>query len=87
MAEIHLGRPAPPAFVQILAELDRPEMVIIAGGLDDFEHRVSQKYASVVGANAQIWLIEDAWHVGGPAIIPDEYSRRMLEFFKTSLEK
>ena len=87
MAEIHLGRSAPPAFVQILVELDHPKIVIIAGGLDDFEHRVSQKYAGVVGANEQIWLIEDAWHMGGPMAIPDEYSRRMLEFFETSLEE
>ncbi len=87
MAEIRLGRSAPPAFVQILAELDRPKMTIVAGGLDDFENRVSQKYASVVATNTEIWLIKDAWHVGGPSVRPDEYSRRMLEFFKTSLEE
>jgi pimeloyl-ACP methyl ester carboxylesterase len=87
MAEIRLWRSAPPAFVQILTELDRPHMVIVAGGLEDFENRVSQKYASVVAANAEIWLIEDAWHVGGPSVRPDEYRRRMVEFFETSLEK
>jgi pimeloyl-ACP methyl ester carboxylesterase len=86
MAEIHLGRPAPPAFVHILAGLDFPPMVIVVGGLQDFEYRVGKKYESVVGDNAQIWLIEDARHLGGPAVVPDEYSRRMLEFFEASLE-
>ena len=87
MAEIHLGRPAPPAFVQILAELDHPKIVIVTSGLDDFEYRVNQKYAGLVGANTRLWFIENAWHVGGPGVIPDEYSRQMLEFFRTSLEK
>jgi hypothetical protein len=73
--------------VQILAELDCPKMVIVAGGLDDFESRVSQKYAGVVTSNTELWLIKDAWHLGGPTVTPDEYSRRMLEFFETSLEK
>jgi pimeloyl-ACP methyl ester carboxylesterase len=82
-AEIHLGRPAPPSFVHILTELDgpRPRMMIVAGGLDDFERRVSQKFAGVVGENAQVWLIEEAWHVGGPSVAPDEYRQRMLDFF------
>lgn len=86
MAELHLGRPAPPAFVEILAELDRPPMVIVVGGLQDFEYRVGKKYERVVGDDAQVWLIEDAWHLGGPAVIPDDYSQRMLDFFETSLE-
>jgi pimeloyl-ACP methyl ester carboxylesterase len=87
MAEIHFGRSAPPAFVDILTELDQTKISIVAGGLDDFENRVSQKYAGAIGANAKVWLIENAWHVGGPMVIPDEYSQRMLEFFDTSLER
>jgi pimeloyl-ACP methyl ester carboxylesterase len=87
MVEFHLDRPAPPAFVQILAELDRPPLVIVAGGRNDFERRVSQKYASVVGPNVQVWLIDEAWHVGGPTVRPEEYRQRMVEFFNSSLEK
>jgi hypothetical protein len=86
MAELHLGRPAPPAFVDILAELDHPPMVIVVGGLLDFEYRVGKKYEGVVGDNAQVWLIEDGYHLSGPSVVPDEYSRRMLGFFETSLE-
>ncbi|MEW5957055.1 MAG: alpha/beta fold hydrolase [Chloroflexota bacterium] len=85
MAEFHQGRPAPPAFVRILAKLDRPPLVIIAGGLDDFERRVSRNYAGVIGPNARLWLIDQAGHVGGPAVMPDEYRRQMLDFFQTTL--
>jgi pimeloyl-ACP methyl ester carboxylesterase len=87
MAEIHLGLSAPRAFVHILPELDQVQITIVASGLDDFENRVNQKYARVIGPNAQVWLIENAGHVGGSSVIPDEYRQRMLEFFEVSLEK
>ena len=85
MADWQQGQPGPPPFVQILAELDRPQMVIVASGLDEFESRASQNYVKVAGANVQFWRIENAWHVGGSMVIPEEYSRRMLEFFQTTL--
>jgi len=59
--------------------------MISSGGLaevDDFE-----KYRSVVGPNGQVWLIDGAWHMGGPAVSPDEYRRRMVAFFDTALAK
>ena len=59
--------------------------MIVAGGRDDFERRVSRKYAEVVGPNGQVWLIDEAGHVGGPAVSPEEYRRRMVTFFDTAL--
>lgn len=85
-AEFRLGQPAPPAYKDILAELDQLPLVLVAGGLDDFERRVTQKYATYVNDNAQIWIIEDAPHVGGLAVHPDAYSERMLTFFQESFE-
>jgi pimeloyl-ACP methyl ester carboxylesterase len=86
-AEIYLERPAPPAFVEILVELDQPEILLVFSGKDDFENRISQKYAEVIGANAQMWLIQDAAHTGGPTAVPDEYSQRMLAFFAMAFAK
>lgn len=83
--ELHLGRPVPPAHLEILAALDGPQLVIVQSGLDPFESRVAQKYAAVVRDNAEVWLIPDAWHVGGPVVIPAEYSRRMVAFFDAVL--
>lgn len=85
-SEVVIGRPSPPAFREILPALDRPEIVMIAAGQDDFEKRVNAIYAGLVGDNVEMWLIEEAWHVGGPAIIPDEYSRKMLDFFETAAQ-
>jgi hypothetical protein len=86
-AEFHLNRPAPPAFIDILAELEQPQIMLVASGQEEFEHRVSQNYAGVIGPNEAIWLIENAQHVGGPTAVPDEYRERMLAFFAASFEK
>ena len=85
MTELRLGRAAPPAYSQILAELDRP-IVLVAGGLDDFERRANQRYAQLGNPNVQVWLIDQAPHVGGAFVIPGEYRRRMLAFFQVTLK-
>jgi pimeloyl-ACP methyl ester carboxylesterase len=79
--EIVIGRPSPPAFSVILPALTQPRIVMVASGLDALERTTNEKYAGLVGENVKMWLIEDAWHVGGPVVVPEEYSRRMLELF------
>ncbi|MBI5563280.1 MAG: alpha/beta fold hydrolase [Chloroflexi bacterium] len=85
MAELRLGRAVPPAYSQILAELDRP-IRLVAGGLDDFERRANQRYAQLGNPNVQVWQIDQAPHVGGAFVIPDEYRQRMLDFFQATLK-
>jgi pimeloyl-ACP methyl ester carboxylesterase len=85
MAEIHLSRAAPPAFVEILPRLDRPQIVLVGAGQQPFEERITQKYAGLTGPNAQVWLIEEAYHTGGPITRPAEYRERMLAFFGDAL--
>jgi len=86
MSEFHFKMKAPPAFVDILGEIDQVRMVFVAGGLNDFEKRVNQGYAGITGDNAEFWLIEDAWHLGGYQTHPEEYRRRMLDFFNNALK-
>jgi hypothetical protein len=82
--EIRLGQFAPPVFKDVLADLNNPPIVMLAGGLNDFERRVNQKYATFMNNNARVWIIEDAPHVGGLHAHPNEYSQRMLTFFQES---
>jgi hypothetical protein len=86
MSELHFKMDVPPAFVDILGEIDQVQMVLVAGGLNDFERRVNQEYARVAGDQALFWLIEDTWHLGGYKTHPEEYSRMMLEFFGDALK-
>jgi pimeloyl-ACP methyl ester carboxylesterase len=87
MAEIQVGRSAPPAFSEILPQLKNVPIVLVAAELDDFEVRVNRQYAEILPPNIESWIIPDAYHVGGPLIIPQEYSQKMLGFFSASFEK
>lgn len=85
MAELQLGRPAPPPFQEILPVLTGPRIMLVASGLDDVERRINLQYEPLLAPNAEMWLIEDAWHLGGPHVLPDLYLERMLAFFAGSL--
>lgn len=84
-AELRIGRPAPPPFVHMFAVLQSPPIMLVAGGQEPFESQVNRQYAAVAGDNTELWLIEAAWHLGGLAVEPEEYTRRMLEFFDLSM--
>lgn len=85
MAEVRIGQKPPPPFIEILPTInDTPTMIVVAGQ-DDFERRVYARYTGAAGASVEFWLIENAHHAGGPALDPDEYRRRMLDFFQAAL--
>ena len=79
--ELHLGRPAPPPFKEILPGLTGPHIVMVAAGADDVERRINAGYVPLMGPNFEYWLIEGAGHLGGPSLIPEAYAGRMLAFF------
>ena len=84
MAEIHLGRPAPPAMRDILPQLDQPLILVVGEGI--ISKRASMpRYAEVVGPLTFIWTIPAAGHGGGPALVPGEYRVRMLQYFEAVL--
>jgi uncharacterized protein len=85
MAEFQLGRRSPPSFSTILAGWSQPPLVLVAGGLDDFEKRTNLKFAQILPPQVKFWLIPNAGHVGGSSIAPDEYRTRMLDFFARNL--
>ncbi|HRJ57635.1 MAG TPA: alpha/beta fold hydrolase [Anaerolineales bacterium] len=85
MAEVRIGQEPPPPFIEILPTInDTPTMIVMAGQ-DDFERRVYERYTGGAGASVEFWLIENAHHTSGPALDPDEYRRRMLDFFQAAL--
>lgn len=85
MVELRLGEPIPPPYTEILADLTEPRLTLVAGSLEDFEKRVNQQFATVAPENVDVWIIEGAYHVGGPVVIPDEYAARMLAFFDETI--
>jgi pimeloyl-ACP methyl ester carboxylesterase len=61
----------------------RPVFLISTGS--DYEMRQAERYYSAAGEPKQLWNIPDAPHAGGIISRPQEYERRMVEFFRTYL--
>lgn len=85
MAEVRIGQKPPPPFIEILPTINETPTMIVMAGQDDFERRVYERYIGVAGESVEFWLIENAHHTSGPALDPDEYRRRMLDFFQVVL--
>lgn len=83
-----LGIPAPAPMIDRISSIaPRPVMLVGGGkerGLWGSEALRVKRYASFAGPNAQVWIIEDAVHCDGPAEQPEEYARRMVQFFDSA---
>lgn len=84
-AEIKMGSPAPPPFSSILKDPNLPPMVILSAELDPIEARIGQKYAHLLRPTDEFWLVANAYHTGGPLVLPEKYATRMLGFFNQHL--
>ncbi len=90
MFEIKLDIDAPAPMLEIIDEI-APRPIMLAGsGIprpfvgsegDHLEH-----YAHYAGGNADLWVLPDAGHCGGPQARPEEYAARMVEFFDAAFE-
>jgi pimeloyl-ACP methyl ester carboxylesterase len=79
--QFHLGVAPPPSLRETIVGIAPRPLLMVVSPLDTFEFRISQGYVDILGENGAQWVIENAGHVGGPAIIPEEYTARMLAFF------
>ncbi len=84
--QLHLD--VPPMIDQIGNIAPRPIMMV-GGGVPHFAYGSEAEmmipiYAQHAGPNAQVWIIPEAVHCDGPARRPEEYARRMIEFFDTA---
>jgi len=76
---------APPAMIEIIGEIAPRPIVLVAGGTErpflGSEARYAHHYAQFAGDNAEVWVIDEAYHCDGPVQRPDEYAERMIGFF------
>jgi pimeloyl-ACP methyl ester carboxylesterase len=90
MFEIKLGIDAPAPMIEIIDNISPRPIMLVGGGqpqpLIGSEGDVMlPRYAHYAGSNAQMWVIPEATHCDGPTRRPDEYAKRMIEFFDTAL--
>lgn len=89
MFAARLGMAAPPPMIEIIDEIaPRPIMLVgsaISAPYIGSESDHLEMYAQRAGENAELWILTDAGHCGGPKARPEEYAARMIEFFDTAL--
>lgn len=79
--ELRLGMAAPAPVVEVIGQITPVPILLIAGAAGK-ELAGIRYYRDRAGANAQLWEVPGATHCDGPSVAPDEYARRMVEFFE-----
>ncbi len=84
LIELHVGMAAPPSIIATIGQIAPRPILIFAGALGAEKFHL-QLYQQAAGSNAQLWQIPGATHCDGPTAAPDEYARRMVTFFDSSI--
>lgn len=75
----------PSALVDVIDDIAPRPIMLVAGGqphpLFGAEAGRMEHLAGFAGENADVWVIEEATHCDGPALVPEDYATRMVAFF------
>ncbi len=86
LVEFHVGMIAPPSVMSTISQVAPRPILIFAGALGGEKFRL-YRYQQAAGSNAQLWEVPNGTHCDGPVTSPNEYARRMIEFFDLSIVK
>ena len=90
MFEVKLGIDAPTPMIEIIGDIAPRPIMLVGSGIpfpfvgSEGDHLAY--YAQYAGDNAELWVLPDAGHCGGPGVRPEEYSARMVEFFDSAFD-
>ena len=68
-----------------MVEAKSTSYLLIAGGANEQEVAFNQLFAETVGERANLWVVPEAGHTEAFSRYQDEYERRVIEFFKSTL--
>lgn len=86
LAEVYLGEELVPA-KQLIPQIAPRHLMLVAGGLAPYEADFNREYEPYLGENGDLWIIENAGHVGGLSADSEHYSARIIDFFDTALRQ
>ena len=90
MFAARVGMKAPAPMIEIIGNIaPRPIMLVGSGISYPFIGSEGDHlgfYAQYAGENAELWVLPDVGHCGGPYARPEEYAGRMVEFFDTAFD-
>ena len=83
-----LGIQAPAPMIEIIDDIAPRPIMLVGSGISapyiGSESDHLKIYAQHAGENAELWVLPDAGHCGGPSARPEEYATRMVKFFDTA---
>jgi pimeloyl-ACP methyl ester carboxylesterase len=87
--EIGLDIEPPKPMIDLIGTISPRPIMLVGGGqprplIGSEGETMVPRYAAYAGSNAQTWVIPEAHHCDGPARRPEEYAKRMVEFFDTA---
>jgi hypothetical protein len=88
--KIHLGIEPPAPMIEIVDDIAPRPIMLVAGGIErpylGNEARFAYRFAQFAGDNADVWVIDEAYHCDGPDKRPEEYAERMIGFFDAAFD-
>jgi uncharacterized protein len=90
MVKLDIKTPEP--FIDVAGAIAPRPVMFVGGGtarpfIGSEGELFAVRFAKITGTNAQAWVIPEATHCDGPSVRPDEYSKRMVEFFNSAFGK
>ena len=90
MYEVKLDIEAPAPMIEIIGDIAPRPIMLVGSGISypitGSEGDHLEFYARHAGENAELWVLPDAGHCGGPRARPEEYAQRMVEFFDIAFD-
>jgi pimeloyl-ACP methyl ester carboxylesterase len=85
--QLHMD--APPPLIDVIGNIAPRPIMMVGGGVSQplvgsEAEMMIPRYVQYAGSNARAWIIPEAVHCDGPNHRPEEYARRMVEFFDTA---
>jgi pimeloyl-ACP methyl ester carboxylesterase len=79
------GDRPPPSLVDLVPRISPRPLLLIGAGDDNGGEDLQPHYIAAAKEPKAFWKIPEAGHTGGYAARPDEYARRLTEFFDAAL--
>ena len=82
---VFAGRMPPPDLTALVGRIGPRPVLLIQAEVGVGGEQLNPLYASAIGPTAELWRVPGSSHVGGLDAQPEEYQRRVINFFDRAL--
>jgi hypothetical protein len=76
-------KPPSPPLLDSMKLAQNSRFLWIAAGMDRLEVEFNRLFADTVGVRGSLWVVPDVGHTGAFLAYPDEYEKRLIDFFNS----